>query len=256
MIKALALRALGQRGMGYIHAPLPDSVKLLHTLIGSSSILPPTASVRDESVAPKNQSSTDSCLGMSAAQAWRLSALQLGHECPDLSGLMPYKLGRASMGLGDQDNGMSFGGLTAAVERFGLCSEASYPFSAVKVNFNIPATALHDAYDRRGVRGIYAIDPADADGVRRALSKGICVIGAWAVNAAFLKNDGPFLIDAPDGDSVGYHAMPIEDYAADGTFGLLNHYDIVWRLNGRCRFTERYVKASLGFLAFDLGVAA
>jgi hypothetical protein len=253
VIKALALAALGQRGMGYIHAPMPDSVKPLSGLIGSSSILPPAASVRDLRVSPKSQLSTDSCLGMSGAQAWRISAYKLGLDCPDLSGLMPYKLGRASMGL-TADNGMSFGGLTAAVERFGLCSEASYPFSVAKVNFNITPSALFDAYDRRGVRGIYAIDPGDADGVRRALSKGICVIGAWAVNAAFQKDEGPFLIDAPDGDAIGYHAMPIEDYAADGTFGLLNHYDITWRLNGRCRFTERYMKASMGFLAFDLGV--
>lgn len=255
MIKALALAAVGQRGLGYIHAPMPESVKPLSGLIGSSSVLPPSASVRDLRVSAKSQLSTDSCLGMSVAQAWRISALRLGQDCPDLSGLMPYKLGRASMGLGDQDNGMSFGGATAAVERFGLCSEESFPFSIVKVNFNIPASALHDAYDRRGVRGIYAIDPGDADGVRRAIDQGICVVGAWTVNAAFQKNDGPTLIDAPDGDAIGYHAMPIEDYQADGTFGLLNHYDITWRLNGRCRFTERYMKASMGFLAFDLGVS-
>jgi hypothetical protein len=254
MIKALFLAAQGQRGMGYLHDKLPDSVKPLHTLIGASSVLPDSASVRDLRVSPKNQSSTDSCLGMSGAQAWRISALKLGLPCPDLSGLVPYKLGRASLGMGDQDNGMSYGGLTAAVERFGMASEESYPFSVLKVNWNIPATALHDAYDRRGIRGIYAIDQADADGVRRALAKGICVIGAWQVDGAFMTNTGDTLIDVPTGSILGYHSMVIEDYEPDGTFGILNHYDIVWRLNGRCRFTERYVKSSMGFLAFDLGV--
>jgi hypothetical protein len=254
MIKALFLAAQGQRGLGYLHDKLPDSVKPLHSLIGASSILPPSASVRDPRVNAKFQSSTDSCVGFSGAQAWRISALKLGMDCPDLSGLVPYKLGRASMGMGDQDNGMTFGGLTAAVERFGMASEESYPFSVLKVNWNITATALHDAYDRRGIRGIYSIAQDDVDGVRRALAKGIAVIGAWQVDAAFMKDEGDTLIDVPTGSIIGYHSMVLEDYAEDGTFGVLNHYDITWRLNGRCRFTERYVRSSLGFLAFDLGV--
>lgn len=254
MIRAILRAAQGQRGMGYLHDKMPESVKPLHTLIGSSSILPPSASVRDSRVTPKDQSATDSCLGQSGAQAWRLSALKLGLDCPDLSALVPYKLGRASMGMGNQDVGMTFGALTAAVERFGVASEESYPFSVLKVNFNIPERAFHDAYDRRGVRGIYSIDAGDAEGVRRATAKGICVIGAWAVDAAFQKNDGDTLIDVPKGPIIGYHSMVIEDYAADGTSGILNHYGIQWRLNGRCRFTEAMIKKSMGFLAFDLGV--
>lgn len=255
MIKALFLAAQGQRGMGYVHDQMPESVKPLQALIGVGSVLPPSASVRDSRVTPKDQMSTDSCLGMSGAQAWRLSALKLGLDCPELSGLVPYKLGRASMGMGDQDSGMTFGALAAATERFGMASEESYPFSVFKVNFNITASALHDAYDRRGVRGIYSIDPGDAGGVRRALSKGICVIGAWALDAAFQKNDGDSLIDVPTGPIIGYHSMVIEDYAADGTFGILNHYGIQWRLNGRCRFTEAMLQKSMGFMAFDLGVS-
>lgn len=256
MIKALLALAQGKLGTGYIHAPLPESVKPLHTLIGSSSVLPVSASVYDARVKAKFQSSTDACLGFAAAQAWRLSALKRGIDCPDLSGLVPYKLGRASIGLGDQDAGMTYGAMTAAVERFGLASEESYPFNVLKVNFNITGGALRDAYDRRGVRGIYAVDKDDADGVRRALSKGIALVGAWQVNRAFMADRGSVLIDAPDPeDVVGNHAMVVEGYNADGSFDILNHYDISWRQGGRCQFTERYMKQSLGYVAFDLGVA-
>lgn len=256
MIQAILRAAQGVRGMGYLHDRMPDGVLPLQTLIGSSSslVLPASASVRDYRVTPKDQSSTDSCLGQSGAQAWRLSALKLGLDCPDLSGLFPYKLGRASMGMGNQDSGMTYAALTAGVERFGMASEESYPFSTLKVNANVSAEALHDAYDRRGTRGIYSIDAGDADGVRHALVKGICVIGAWALDAGFMKADGDTLIDVPTGPIIGYHSMVIEDFAADGTFGILNHYGIQWRLNGRCRFTEAMVKKSMGFLAFDLGV--
>lgn len=256
MIKALVNAAQGKRGMGYIHAPLPDSVKPLHTLIGASSILPESASVWDPRVSAKYQSATDACLGFSVAQAWRLSALKRGLDCPDLSGLFPYKLGRASIGMDSVDAGMTYGAMTAAVERFGLASEESYPFSLLKVNFNVTASALHDAYDRRGVRGIYSIDNGDTDGVRRSLSKGIPLVGAFQVDGYFMQNIGPELIDLPGGPILGNHAVVIVDYAADGTFGILNHYDIVWRNLGRARFTERYMKASMGFVALDLGGAA
>jgi hypothetical protein len=253
MIRALIGAATGQRGHGYVHVPFTDAVKTLATLIGDSSVLPSSATVRSALVEPKWQSATDSCLGMSAAQAFRLSCLYRGIPCPDLSGLYSYKLGRASMGMEDMDAGMSFEAMGTAVTRFGICSEEVWPFNLMRVNMRISGTALHDGYDRRGVRAYYRIDPADADGVRRALARGITVVGAWAVDKMFELDNGPELIDTPDRDIAGNHAMPIEDYAPDGTFGLLNHYDKQWRNGGRCRFTEQYVKSSLGFMAFDVG---
>jgi len=243
------------RGRGFIAAPFAPTTRPLSVLIGVASALPPSASVYDARVQAKFQSASDACLGFSAAQAFRLACLKKNIDCPDLSGLFPYKLGRASMGLEDTDAGMSFEAMGTAVTRFGLCSEAAWPFNLDRINARPSGTALHDAYDRRGLRGYYSIDAADVDGVRRALAKGIPVIGAWQVDQAFEEDDGPTLIDAPTGAIAGNHAMVIEDYAADGSFGILNHYDINWRDHGRCRFTERYVRASLGFVAFDVGAA-
>lgn len=156
------------------------------------------------------------------------------------------------MGMEDTDGGMSFQAVATAVTRFGLCSEEAWPFNLIRINSRVSGTALHDGYDRRGVRGYYSIDRSDSDGVRHALARGIPVVGAWAVDQAFESDAGPVLIDAPTGAIVGNHAMVIEDYQADGTFGLLNHYGVQWRMNGRCRFTSAYMKRSLGFLVFDL----
>ncbi len=253
MIKAAIGALRGQKGRGFIDAPLSPSTPHVSTLIGTEAALPPSASVRRPEVNAKYQSATDACLGFSAAQAFRLACLNRGIACPDLSGLFPYKLGRASMGLEDTDAGMSFEAMGTAVKRFGLCSEAAWPFNLMRVNSRPSGTAFHDAYDRRGLRGYYSIDRSDADGVRRALSKHLPVVGAWAVDRSFGIDSGPGLIDTPDRDIAGNHAMVIEDYAADGTFGILNHYDVTWRNGGRCRFTEGYVKASLGFLVFDEG---
>lgn len=253
MIKALVGALQQRRGMGFVAAPWSPATKKISVLIGAAPALPSSATVRSADVGPKWQSATDACLGMSIAQAFRLSCLKRGIPCPDLSGLFPYKLGRASMGMEDQDVGMSFEAGAAATERFGLCSEAVWPFSIMTVNSRPTGTALHDAYDRRGLRGYYAIDRDDVTSVRQALAKGITVVGAWAVDQMFLRDAGTVLIDTPDRDIAGNHAMVIEDYAPDGTFGILNHYGDSWRDGGRCRFTEQYTRSSLGFLALDVG---
>lgn len=255
MIKALVGALRQDKGRGFIDRPLPASVKKASAaplLIGAAAP-PPSASVGSPLVGPKWQSATNSCLGMSAAQAFRLSCLHKGIACPDLSGLFPYKLGRASMGLEDEDIGMSFEAMATAVERFGIASEESWPFSLLRANARPSGTALHDAYDRRGLRGYYAIDRSDSQGVRLALAKGYAVVGAWAVDRMFGVDSGPRLIDKPDRDIAGNHSMVVEDYAPDGSFGILNHYGDSWRDGGRCRFTEDYMKASLGYLIFDVG---
>lgn len=256
MIQAIVRALQLKKGTGFIEGPMPGHVRPIAHLIGSSTAfaLPPSASVRNPLVNAKMQSSTDACLGFSAAQAWRLASLQRGIACPDLSGLMPYKLGRLSIGVGNVDAGMNFEACVNAVDRFGICSEESYPFSIIRVNSNISSVAFRDAYDRKGLRGIYSIAPGDADGVRSALAKGFVPVGAFPLDNTFFPNIGPTLIDAPTGTIVGNHAMPVEDYAADGSFGLLNHYSESWRDGGRCRFTESYMKRSLGFLIFDVGI--
>jgi hypothetical protein len=241
------------RGRGFIEAPFAPTTRPLSALIGAEPSFPLSASVRDDRVQAKYQSASDACVGFSIAQAFRLACLKKGIECPDLSGLFPYKLGRASMGLEDTDAGMSFEAMGTAVTRFGLCSEEVWPFNLMRINSRVSGTALHDGYDRRGLRGYYSIDRSDAVTVRHAISKGIPVIGAWQVNRDFEKDSGPTLIDTPTTDIVGSHAMVLEDYGADGTFGVLNHYDVNWRDNGRCRLTEGYVKSSLGFVAVDVG---
>lgn len=252
MIKTILRAAQGQRGTGCIPGPVPPGTPHLNDLIGlSSAALPQRASVRQALVRPKNQSSTNSCLGQSAAQAYRLASLSKGIPCPELSGLFPYKLGRAAIGIEDTDGGMTLGATLTAVKRFGIATEADWPFSVIKVNARPTAKALQGAFDRRGLRGYYVIGSSDTDGVRRALAAGLPVIGCFPIDAYFGINTGSSLIDRPLGQT-GYHAMVIEDYGPDGTFGILNHYGEDWRDGGRCRFTERYLQASVGLAVFDI----
>lgn len=252
MIKALINAVQQKRGTGYLHADLPASTLPIDELIGTSSFLAQDASVYDARVAPKDQSGSDSCCGQGGAQCFRLACLARGIACPDLSALYPYKLGRASIGLGSTDGGMTFSALQTAASRFGFASEESWSFSLMRVNQNVSATALHDGYDRRGVRGYFMIDPGDIERIRKAIYNKIPVLGAFPVDDYF-GQDGPELIDAPGSSIRGYHALPLEDYRSDGTFGILNSYGPNWRSGGRARFTEAYVKRAVSLMAFDVG---
>lgn len=249
------LRALQQkRGTGYVHADLPSANRIhSQVLVGAAGVLPESASVRTPLVEAKDQAATNSCVGNAAVQAFRIASIARGAACPDLGALFPYKLGRAVMGLDRLDEGMTFSALLTAVTRFGFASEALCPFGIARVNLNPTATAYHDGYDRRGVRAYAEIDPADTRSIRQALARKVPLIGAWQLDSYFGAMSGPTLVDLPSGGFIGSHAMVIEDYAADGTFGLLNHYGENWRDGGRCRFTERYVKSASSIIAFDLG---
>lgn len=250
MITTLARKAVGQRGLGYVKAKLPPSTT--GRLIGTGGV-PDAATLRDARVQPKDQSASNSCLGQSVAQAYRLTSLHQGIDCPDLSALFSYRLGCASLGL-TGDDGMTFGAALSAVTRFGIASEASWPMSLLRVTKNPSPTAYHDAYDRRGLRGYQRIDVTDLDSVRRAIARGIAVIGAFPVDSYFGLNSGPELIERPT-VVKGYHALVIESYLGDGTFGILNHYGTDWRNGGRCSFTEDYMRASDAFVAFDITLA-
>ncbi len=255
MLKTILKAVQGEFGTGYVHAPLPPGTQHLDALIGGAQTggpLPPSASVRDDRVQPKNQSASESCLGQAAAQAYRLSCLAKGIACPDLSALCTYAWGRAAIGYQGQDIGMTTAAMLTSVKRFGIATEEAWPFSLVNVNRNPSATALHSAYDRRGLRGYYSITGDDADGVRRALDKKLPVVGAWPVDSYFFASNDDPLIDAPGGPIKGWHSMVVEDYRADGTFGILNHYGESWRDGGRCRFTERYLGKSQTFVVFDV----
>jgi hypothetical protein len=104
-------------------------------------------------------------------------------------------------------------------------------------------------HDLGGVRGYYRVQSL-GDAVRQALASGKPVVGGWYVDAAFLAEDGPALIDAP-GNAVGGHAMVLDGYNQDGTFNLLNSWGLGWRQEGRARVTEAFVEAALDLWAID-----
>lgn len=102
----------------------------------------------------------------------------------------------------------------------------------------------------RGVRGYYRIDDGDVDGVRRAIAAGHAVVAGWDIDRAF-QDPKPRTIGPIVGPIIGGHAMVLDDYMSDGTFGLLNSWGAGWQSLGRARVTEAFVAQSRDSWAID-----
>jgi hypothetical protein len=176
---------------------------------------------------------------MAAAQAFRLSLLAAGVECPELSALHNYVLNRATWGGQGVDAGSYVRAAMKAIAKFGICTEALWPFAMLRVNRSPSMGAFHDGYHRRLLEGFYRIGtPAEvryAIGVERA-----AVVGGFKVGKAFMAYESGVL-EAPE--EGGGHAIVIEDYLPDGSFGILNSWGAGWGQRGRGRVSEGWVRA-------------
>jgi hypothetical protein len=229
------------RGLGYLPDPADGRdmrpIDLLGVLASSS---PPTsASVRHPLVQPRDQGATNSCTGQAWSQALRLAWLRAGKSCPELSALDNYWKGRQQWGAHLVDEGSHLRTGARAVMKFGCATEKRWPFDAAKVNLKPSWWANRSGHDSRGVRGYYKL--YWADDVRRAIATGHPVVGGWKVGQPFLEYNGTGVIDEARGPTIGGHAVVIEEYFADGTFGFLNSWGYGWGIGGRGLATERWV---------------
>lgn len=240
---SLINRLLRRRGLGCRPDPADARDRPLGALLGALAVSPPpaSASVRSALVAPKDQGWTSSCTGQAWVQAIRTTLLHRGAECPDLSALFSYWLGRAEWGGERRDEGSHLRTAAKAMVRFGCATESAWPMVSARVNKQPPFGAFRSGHDLRGLRGYYRVAAGDVDGVRRAIAAGYAVVGGWRIDQAFVDATGPAVLDVPTGSIVGGHAWVLENYAADSTFGILNSWGPTWKMNGRARMTAAFV---------------
>lgn len=238
------------RGLGCLPDPADARDQPLAIRLGASSP-PASASVYDPRVAPKDQQSTNSCTGQAVAQGLRLAYLAAGVDCPELSALDPYFRGRAEFGGQRNDGGSYLRTTVGAVRSAGCATESAWPFRAEMVNRTPSWAAARSAFDRRGLRGYYRCH--SPDDVRRAIASGFAVVGGWDVDEPFMDNEGG-VIDVPRGKIVGGHALVIESYAADGTFGILNSWGSEWGSAGRANVTSGWIASGRDLWALDVTI--
>jgi C1A family cysteine protease len=222
------------RRFGY----LPDAPDARDTKLGSllgklaASPPPASASVWNAACPIRDQGFTSSCVGHAWARALRLAYLRAGMPCPELSPLYTYLLARAQHGGEGEDVGTYLRSGGKATVKFGAADEAAWPFNETKVNVQPNLRALHNGYDRKGLRSYARIDSGDPDDVRRAIAAGHPVVAGWQISQSFVDWNGDGVIGKQREPIVGGHALCVVSYAADGTFTLANSWGPSWASKG------------------------
>lgn len=205
------------RGLGYKRDPhdIRDRKFAAHKL--RADVISPFAVV-DNSVRPKNQSFTSSCVGMATSQGLRLAYLAQEVSCPELSSMGVYRTARNIDGI-EGDEGSYVRSALQAVSHLGVCSEGSWPFEPQLINAQLPFSALRGAYDRHGERSYYRIDNGNTDDCCRALGANCSVVAGWMVSQAFADGDGRSVVQAQAGlPAAGGHAICVAGYAPSDYF--------------------------------------
>jgi len=188
-----------------------------------------------------------SCVGASAAQAYRICETLAGRPCPELSAAYIY-WGAKFLGSGnpERDSGSQVRNGIKALIKFGAPPASVWPMSYPNIFKRPTLKASMQAFDIRGVRGYYRIPAGDVDGIRTALASKCAVIGGFDIDRAFIDPKGPELAPNPRGPFVGGHAFVIDGYRADGSFSIQNSWR-GWRGNqlgaSRCFITEEFAAA-------------
>jgi C1A family cysteine protease len=232
------------RHFGYLPDPHDADDKRLGDLMGAlvSSPPPASASVWNNACPIRDQGQTSSCVGHAWARALRLAYLRKGQPCPELSPEFVYFLARVQHGGEHEDVGTYLRSGGKGTIKFGAAEEASWPFNEAKINTQPSLRALHNGFDRRGLRGYYRIDSdTQANDIRRAIAAGHPVVAGWRIGQAFVDWNGEGAIGKQT-DEVGGHALPIVGYEADGTFTLANSWSDSYGRNGMAIADEGFIE--------------
>jgi Papain family cysteine protease len=241
----------GKKNYGYLPDPKDSRDLMLSAHLGTATA-PPSASVRSDKIIVKDQKSTSSCTGQGTSQAVRLAYLKQGIDCPDLSALFPYDLGRSLEGSVITDSGAVIRDVISAGIKWGFADESAWPFLVSKVNTHPSIKAYNSAYDRRGAHAYYRINSGDVNGVRLALAAGYPVVAGWNLSQSFEDWNGKGVIGAQKAPFLGGHCMCIDAYAADKTFELVNSWGTSWGRGGFATVTEGFMAQASDIWAIRL----
>jgi len=220
----------------------------------SVEIEPLAGSVYDPRIQVKDQKSSGSCTGQSAANGLREAYLAQGLDCPDLSALFAYYGGRELEGTANSDDGAFLRDIIKTFQQVGECPESAWPFNEKKVLVAPSWSAYRAAIARRGTRKYYRIPTKVAStvpNVKKLLAAKIPVIGGWAVDQSIMDENRVEPQDVCSGPSLGGHAMLIEGFNLD-TFDMLNSWGKSYRQGGRFKATRKFIQSATDLWAVDV----
>lgn len=201
-----------------------------------------------------NQSSTNSCVGNSAANAIWIAETKAGLKVELVSRLFLYFNSRAFEGIQTFDKGTTIRSCCKGLIKFGAPDERFWTFSTspLKVNRRPGWNPYMMAYGRRGGSyfRIYEFGDELVPAIQTALLDGNPVIFGAKIARSFTANSGPVVIDKPSDDEaiVGGHAITIVGWKTESgkrNLQIVNSWGEGWRDGGKAYMTEDYMTSSL-----------
>lgn len=187
----------------------------------------------------------NSCTGR-IVHAMRISEVNHGRDCPELSGLHNYWLSRWLWGGTGRDGGSTIRDAAKAAIKYGAAPAEAWPESMWKVQTRPSPKSQRLAHKLSGVRGYYRLNPLDHAETKQVIASGHAIFGGWYVDRAFLESDGPRRVTAITGPALSLgHAMTIDGFFEDGDYHLVSS----WRGWRGTEFSESAVRASPAFVA-------
>lgn len=184
-----------------------------------------------------DQLSAGACVGNASADSVEVLDAVEGRPRIQLSRLFVYTLARNMMDIDrdgrgdiDRDDGTYIRLAFEVLNRFGICTEAKWPYDLSKLHVLPSLKAMREATGHR-IHSYYRIhETGDArcDAVLQALRSNHPVVFGTKIDSYFLQltNDTP--VGIPQGDIRGGHAMLIVGYLTGLGFLVKNSWGNKW----------------------------
>lgn len=223
--------------MGWLPDPPDDRDKNAHDVLALTSV-PDSFSLRDKVLQVLDQGSIGACVSNAGMQAIRVKTQEdLG------SRLWGYYLARTYHGAEKQDRGTHIRFFFKAMNKFGFLPESDLEYNTSRYDKKPPMLSFRDAFDQREPTRywrIFSHGEVRLEEIRRAVSQGHPVVFGTDVDRDFTGNRISALVERPQGNIAGGHAMVIVGYDRDG-FEVVNSWGRAWGQKGFFRMSNDYL---------------
>jgi hypothetical protein len=201
-----------------------------------------------------DQQNLGSCVGNGVLAAFRRT-LQVNKQ-PDFDGsrLFAYYNARSDEDK-PSDSGASIRDGIKALNKYGLCSEAMWPYIVARFAEKPPPEAFNEGLDHQALQ-YDRIYPVTKDAIKDALVQGYPIVYGKILYESFMTEEvsRTGIVPLPRkccDNEIGGHCMDIFDYDNEGLWEL-NSWGADWGINGICKIPWKYVLDPK--LAFDFWV--
>lgn len=215
--------------------------------------LPPRVDLRKFMTAVEDQDQINSCTANAAAGAFEYLVKRHQEKDFDLSRMFVYYNGRTIDNSEDKDEGAYIGGIIEGLNKYGGCSEDTWPYEVDSVNEK-PSDEAYAEAEQLKIDDYYAVE-VELNQWKQALAEGYPIIFGINLYDSFESQRKPGVIPDPtkkdvSRDSHSAHAMLCVGYSdTDSVFIVRNSWGNTWGDKGYCYISYDYLmnpKQNLG----------